>query len=165
MVKVISIFFLYSSIILPTGIFLGINIKILSVFLFLLSFCIEKKFYVFSSIIKNMLPVLIFILLLIFYSFFVNNNTELVFFQARDIITFFVVCIIINSYFNNSEMSDKALYHISNALVISAIIKLFIIAYSVMFSVPIIQAVKSYGAFFETSLMTYAVEDSVIGRI
>ncbi|HBV8870316.1 TPA: hypothetical protein ACXP5C_000357 [Klebsiella pneumoniae] len=62
-------------------------------------------------------------------------------------------------------MSDKALYHISNALVISAIIKLFIIAYSVMFSVPIIQAVKSYGAFFETSLMTYAVEDSVIGRI
>ncbi|HHP1749653.1 TPA: hypothetical protein ACR6V9_005871, partial [Klebsiella pneumoniae] len=68
-------------------------------------------------------------------------------------------------YFNNSEMSDKALYHISNALVISAIIKLFIIAYSVMFSVPIIQAVKSYGAFFETSLMTYAVEDSVIGRI
>lgn len=43
MVKVISIFFLYSSIILPTGIFLGINIKILSVFLFLLSFCIEKK--------------------------------------------------------------------------------------------------------------------------
>lgn len=53
MVKVISIFFLYSSIILPTGIFLGINIKILSVFLFLLSFCIEKKFYVFSSIIKK----------------------------------------------------------------------------------------------------------------
>lgn len=46
-------------------------------------------------------------------------------------------------------MSDKALYHISNALVISAIIKLFIIAYSVMFSVPIIQAVKSYGAFLK----------------
>ena len=56
-------------------------------------------------------------------------------------------------------MSDKALYHISNVLVISAIIKLFIIAYLVMFSVPIIQAVKSYGVF-ETSLMTYAVEDS-----
>lgn len=43
MVKVISIFFLYSSIILPTGIFLGINIKILSVFFIFIVILHRKK--------------------------------------------------------------------------------------------------------------------------
>lgn len=165
MSKIMSVIFLFLLVLMPAGSFLGVNFKIITLLLFLASLVYERENNIISSIIKRLMAPLLLILLLVLYATFVNLQGVLYLYQAKDLVIFFVVSVVLLSYFNDSEKISLAFKVIILSLVFSAFIKASMLAYSFITGYPIIYLVKAYGRMFGMSLMTYSIDGSSLGRI
>lgn len=158
--------FIYTSIILPSGALFGINVKLLSLFLFMFSIILVGKSYLLSSLIKVMMPVAVFLVFEVLYSYIVFRfDNSYILAQAKDIFVFFLmfnICLAYGKYIKNYDyVADK----IIKAVFYVGLIKVLIIVYSFFSGIPVSFLTMQIGDFFGVSIMSFDVENSAISRI
>ncbi|WP_343682935.1 hypothetical protein [Acinetobacter baylyi] len=156
--------FLYTSIVLPSGDILGLNVKI--IFLLLFIFSLFKNDKVISSIIFSLLPIVLFLLLEILYAYFsIKFDSSYILTQSKDILVFFIVFYILRSYALHTDGFNFLIEKIVNAIFVVGVIKFLILFYSFLTGLPVSFIVKTIGEFFNVSIMSFDVDNSSLSRI
>lgn len=159
-------FFLYSSIVLPTGSLFGINVKILSLFIFLAGLLLKRKDNVITLTIVKLSPLIFFLLIWIALSITVMNyDIEYLPSQSKDIIVFFLMFYICSIYAGKYCGYEHLIKKITTAIFIVGIMKVMILAFSFATGTPVSVIIRQMGALFGTAIMTFDVESSSISRI
>lgn len=159
-------FFIYASIVLPTGSIFGVNIKILSMLIFFLGLLVYKKDYVLTSVLVKMSPFIVFIILEIFYSLvFLNYDDSYLVSQSKDIFVFFLMFYVCVIYAKKICGYERLLDIIIKAAFLVGVMKIVILMYSFASGVPVSYIIRAMGKMFGTSIMSFDVESSSISRI
>ncbi|MFN4628142.1 O-antigen ligase family protein [Klebsiella pasteurii] len=159
-------FFIYASIVLPTGSIFGVNIKILSMLIFFLGLLIYKKDYVLTSVLVKMSPFIVFIILEVFYSLvFLNYDDSYLVSQSKDIFVFFLMFYVCVVYAKKICGYERLLDIIVKAAFLVGVMKIVILLYSFVSGVPVSYIIRAMGKMFGTSIMSFDVESSSISRI
>lgn len=159
-------FFIFVTVLLPTGSIFSVNLKMLSLGAFLLLLILVKKNIVILKTVFSLVPVALFLLASSLYSFIIYKyDSSYIFFQAKDIFVFFLMFYILMQYarFENkyqyiADTIVKSLYYVG-------LIKIIILLYSFYIGVPVSFVILNISDFLNVPIMTYDIEDTYISRI
>lgn len=159
-------FFIYSSVVLPTGSLFGINVKILSLLVFIVGLLIKRKSVVITSTIIKITPLTLFLLIWIALSITVMNyDIEYLPSQAKDVFVFFLMFYICSGYAQKCCGYEYLMKKITTAIFLVGIMKVMILIFSFVTGMPVSVIIRQIGALFGTAIMTFDVESSSISRI
>jgi len=159
-------FFIYVTIVLPAGAIFGINLKMLSLGLFLFLLALDRKNNTLSKTIISIMPIIFFITLESLYSYSIfKYDDSFIFSQAKDIFVFFLMFYILIYYSEFNNKYNLVADTIVKGVFLVGLLKLFILLYSFYSNVPVSFLIVSISEFLNVPIMTYDVEDSYIARI
>lgn len=154
----------FLAVLLPSGRFFGINLKIIS-FFFLLFF-IGIKSYIFSDFLKRLNFVILLLIIWVFVGLvYWQGDLSPVFSQAKDIFVTAVFPIIGKILLQRNMLTAERLLRSATVwLFVIALIKIFIFIFSFVAGVPVYVVMEGISEFFGTSLMSFDLGD-LGGRI
>lgn len=159
-------FFIFVTIILPTGSLFGINLKMLSLVGVFLLLVISKKNNILINTFFLLIPVAFFLASSMLYSFIIFKfDDSFVLAQAKDILVFFLMFYILTQYAKLENKYEFIANTIVKALYFVGLIKIIILLYAFYAGLPVSFVILSLSEFFNTPIMTYDVENTYIARI
>lgn len=159
-------FFIFVTIILPTGSLFGINLKMLSLVGIFLLLVISKKNNILINTFFLLIPVAFFLASSMLYSFIIFKfDDSFVLAQAKDILVFFLMFYILTQYAKLENKYEFIANTIVKALYFVGLIKIIILLYAFYAGLPVSFVILSLSEFFNTPIMTYDVENTYISRI
>ena len=131
-------FFIYVTIVLPAGAIFGINLKMLSLGLFLFLLALDRKNNTLSKTIISIMPIIFFITLESLYSYSIfKYDDSFIFSQAKDIFVFFLMFYILIYYSEFNNKYNLVADTIVKGVFLVGLLKLFILLYSFYSNVPV----------------------------
>jgi len=159
-------FFIFVTVLLPTGSIFGVNLKMLSLGAFLLLLILAKKNIVILKTVFSLVPVTLFLLASSLYSFIIYKyDSSYIFFQAKDIFVFFLMFYILMQYAKFENKHGYIADTITKSLYYVGLIKIIILLYSFYIGLPVSFVILNISDFLNVPIMTYDVEDTYISRI
>jgi len=159
-------FFIYASIVLPTGSIFGVNVKIISMVMLLVGLIVYGKDFILSDLIVKMLPFILFAMFEIMYStVFLEYDKTYLISQIKDIFVFFLMFYVCVIYAKKICGYERLINIIVKAAFLVGIMKVAILLYSFSTGTPVSYIIKAMGKMFGTSIMSFDVESSSISRI
>lgn len=159
-------FFIYASIVLPTGSIFGINVKIISMVILLMGLIVYNKDFILSNLLIKMLPFIVFAMFEVMYStVFLDYDKTYLISQIKDIFVFFLMFYVCVIYAKKICGYERLIDVIVKAAFLVGVMKIAILLYSFVSGIPVSYLIKAMGKMFGTSIMSFDVESSSISRI